>query len=336
MDPPERWRTHLEPGDLVRVEPEPEIRRNGGARRVRHGAPEVKGGVGAVRVVDDATKAGRPDALAVAVLRRVVRPLVRVAFRPTIEGLERLPRDRPFLLVANHSAGVGLAEILAFASLYVQRFGAGRPLAGFAHPIGFRVWPLSWVLRRVGAVPSTYDAAHAALAAGVPLLVFPGGDHETLRPLWQAGRVDFGGRKGFLRIARRAGVPIVPMGIRGSHLTAPVLVRSRALAWMLVLPRLMGLKRWGVSVLGLAGAAILAALPVAAAARAALLGLWLASPLVFLPFVPWTIRFRVGPPIEADALFGDDTRDDARRETDDALEDALDRVQRAVQALVDR
>jgi 1-acyl-sn-glycerol-3-phosphate acyltransferase len=55
------------------------------------------------------------------------------------------------------------------------------------------------------------------------VLIFPGGDHEAFRPVWQAYRVDMANRKGFLRIARRAWVPIVPLGIRGSQFALPIL-----------------------------------------------------------------------------------------------------------------
>jgi hypothetical protein len=33
-------------------------------------------------------------------------------------------------------------------------------------------------MAKIGALPSTYQAAEAALRAGVPVMVFPGGDHE--------------------------------------------------------------------------------------------------------------------------------------------------------------
>jgi 1-acyl-sn-glycerol-3-phosphate acyltransferase len=269
---------------------------------------------------------GRVSATIVDIARRYVAPVLRLCHRPTLEGVENLPASGPYLLVANHSAGLGVAEILAFAVLYLRHVGAHRPLAGFAHPLGFRVFPLSRLLRAVGAVPSTYAAAAKTLAAGVPLLVFPGGDHETLRPIWQAHQVDFGGRVGFLRVARSAGVPVVPLGIRGAHFTAPMLLRSRALATLLVTPRLIGQKRWGISLLGLAGAAALAAWgPSAPWLRAALVWLWLGSPITFLPWVPWTLRMRVGAPLAPAELFAGG---------DDELPLALARVEGAVRALV--
>lgn len=273
---------------------------------------------------------GRPTPGVVRVVRRFLDPVVRLCHRPTLEGVENLPPEGPFLLVANHSGGMGIAEILSFAVMYLREVGPERPLAGFALPVGFHVFPLSAVHRAVGTIPSTYEAAAHAISLGVPILVFPGGDHESLKPIWQLHRVDLAGRLGFLRIAREHGVPIVPLGIRGGHMTAPVLFRSKALATLLVLPRVLGVKRWGLSLLGvLVSILIGVALPAAWYVRAALVWLWLGSPFVFLPWIPWSIRMRIGAPLHAGALFpGSDT--------DASLRDALARVESSIQRLVDR
>jgi 1-acyl-sn-glycerol-3-phosphate acyltransferase len=254
---------------------------------------------------------------------------MRALHRPTLTGLEHLPAQGPFLLVANHSAGMGLSEILSFVSLYLQQAGPGKPLAAFALPIMFRVFPFSRAVRAVGAVPSTYDDAHATLEKGIPLLIFPGGNHETLRPIWQAHRVDFGGRVGFLRIARHHRIPVVPLGIRGSHFTAPMLLRSNLLATILVQPRLLGVRRWGISLLGVLGAAALLAWgPGSLLLRILVAWFWLGTPLTLLPWIPWTIRMRVGAPIPSSELFrGEDS--------EQQLQAAGETVQSAVQSLVD-
>ncbi len=268
---------------------------------------------------------GVPSPEAVRFLRSFVLPFVRVMWRPTLEGLENLPASGPYLLVANHSGAMSIAELLSVASLWADAFDGARPLAGFAHPFSFVLPPIRRMMSHVGAVPSSYEAGRATLAAGVPLLVFPGGDHEAGRPLWHANTVDFGGRVGFLKLARQAGVPIVPMGIRGSHFTAPVLLQSRLLASLFVLPRAFGVKRYPLTALAVLGAlAILRRLRAHGAVGWAAAAGWLASPLALVPWVPWTIRFRIGAPLareELDAL----PLDAARR-----------RVEAAVQALVAR
>jgi 1-acyl-sn-glycerol-3-phosphate acyltransferase len=273
---------------------------------------------------------GRPAPWMVRLLRRVAAPIVRLCHRPTLEGVEHLPARGPYILVANHSGGMGVAEIFSFAVLYLEKVGPERPLAGFALPVGFHVFPVSAALRAVGAIPSTYAAANHALAIGVPFLVFPGGDHETLRPIWRANDVDFGGRTGFLRIAREHGVPVIPLGIRGGHMTAPVLFPSRLLAAILVVPGFLGLKRWGLSLLGLLVATAIACFaPWAWPYRVLAIWAWLASPFSFVAWIPWTVRMRIGAPMAPSDLFAGET-------TDQQLREALVRVQGAVQKLVDR
>lgn len=265
-------------------------------------------------------------------VRGMLRPLVRALHRPTLAGLENLPAEGPFLLVSNHSAGIALSEIGSFIALWIERAGPERALAGFAHPLGLKIYPASVLMRHMGAVPSTYEGAADALSRGVPLLVFPGGDHESFRPIWDAHRVDFGGRRGFLRIARDAGVPIVPLGIRGSHFTVPILWRSRhVLPNALLLPRLLGMKRWPLTLFGAAGAAALLLGPTwSLPARALAAWAWLVSPLTCLPIVPATIRFRIGPALSPAELFGE-----ASGEPTDDLTAALAKVEAAVQAQVD-
>jgi len=265
--------------------------------------------------------------LIVRIANAVLWPLVRVLFRPRLEGVENLPKTGPYLLVANHSAGAGIAEILCFIALYLRQVGPHRPLAGFALPQGFRVFPLSRLLKSIGAIPSTYNAARQTLEKKVPILVFPGGDHETLRPVWQANRVDFAGRTGFLTIARESGVPIVPMGISGSHYTCPILLRSGLLAWFFLVPRMIGLKRWGISVTGLLGAvALFLLVPLGLEWRLLLIWLWLGSPFVFIPVVPWPIRLQIGQAIASQDLFGTGTEPE--------LKIALQRIEREVELLV--
>jgi 1-acyl-sn-glycerol-3-phosphate acyltransferase len=276
---------------------------------------------------------GRPSEALVSWARRLA-PLVRLAHRPRLSGVEHLPRERPYLLVANHSGGMSMAEITAFVVCYLEQVGSERPLAGFAHHVIFALPPFSWLLRAVGAVPSTYAAAHAALEAGVPLLVFPGGDHEATRPIWQAHRVDMAKRKGFLKIARRAKVPIIPMGIRGSHFTVPILARSKLLATLLVIPRLVRVKRWPLTALGVIGVAAIALAPsLEWWMRVALSWVWLSSPFMLVPVVPATIHMTIGPPIEPGELFGGESDGDG---DDHALGRAYARVEGEIQSLVDR
>ncbi len=275
-------------------------------------------------------RTGAPGAPSRAVrwLLESLGPLTRLFFRPRLQGWERLPGDRPVLVVANHS-GSGIADVLCLATLALERDPLPR-LTGMAHPVAFWVPGVRWFLRQVGAIPSTYDHAGRALGDGVSVLVFPGGDHEAFRPLWQAGRVDFNGRKGFLRLARAAGVSIVPLGIWGTHFTQPILWRSGLLAWFGLLPRAAGVKRLPVTLPWLAGLVAIATLApgeVGPAGAVGLVSLWTASTVpFFLPLLPWPVRMTLGAPLAPEDLFHDDDPD---------LERAYARVVGEVQAAVD-
>ena len=80
------------------------------------------------------------------------------------------------------------------------------------------------------------------------MLVYPGGDYEVHRPSWEGRRVDFGGRKGFLRLALEEGVPIVPVVSIGGQETSLFLSRGERLAKLLALDRLFRLKVLPISV----------------------------------------------------------------------------------------
>lgn len=262
-------------------------------------------------------------------LVRACAPLIRLVYRPVFEGTEHLPASGPYLLVSNHSGGIAAAECTCLALMYVEKLGTERRLASFAHPVGFHVWPASTVLRAVGAIPSTHEDGERTLAQGVPILIFPGGDHDALRPVWQASRVDFNGRTGFLKLARKMNVPIVPMGISGSHFTAPILWRSDyVLARLLVVPRLLGIKRYPLTVVALAGALAIACFaPWAWPWRVLAIWIWMLLPFpTMLPWIPWTVRIRVGTPLAPEVLFPDGN--------DVTLETALARVESEVRALV--
>lgn len=249
---------------------------------------------------------GRIDPKLASMFTRWVGPWIRLAHRPTIEGIENLPAEGPFLLVSNHSGGAAISELLCLALLSLERFPQ-VPIAGMAHPLSFHLWPLKPLMAVLGAIPSSYDAAHTALRSSVGVLVFPGGDYEATRPLWQAGRVDFNNRKGFLKVAQNANCPIIPMGIQGSHLSVPILWRSNlVLPWLLILPKLFGLKRYPLTLMGLLGVvlALVAGFCWLGWGPALVLAwLWLVSPGPLMPIIPTSIRIRIGRPLSPGELF---------------------------------
>ena len=97
-------------------------------------------------------------------------------------------------------------------------------------------------LRKFGTVAANHDNALLALQSGAALLVYPGGDYEVFRPSWKRHQVDFGGRKGYVKLAREAGVPIVPVASVGGQEAALFLDRGQWLAKLLMVDKIARLK----------------------------------------------------------------------------------------------
>jgi 1-acyl-sn-glycerol-3-phosphate acyltransferase len=192
-------------------------------------------------VVDDLTHLSRAvdgnqiDAWDPDYIRRLL-PLWRAAlgtyFRAEVRGLDNIP-EGPSLLVGNHSGGTLIADTFVFATAFYNHFGPDRRFHQLAHDVAARLPGTG--LRRWGTVAASHDNARRAFAKGAPVLVYPGGDYETFRPSWQGDRVQFGGRKGFIKLALEQEVPIVPVVAAGGQETALFLTRgqraARATGW---------------------------------------------------------------------------------------------------------
>ncbi len=182
-------------------------------------------------------------------------------FRAEVRDIGNVPADRPALLVGNHSGGNVIVDTFVFSLAFSTYFGVERPFHQLAHNLAI-AWPLAGeLLRKSGTLSASHEHAEEALEAGAPVLVYPGGDWETHRPSWEGDKIDFAGRKGFIRLALDAGVPIVPVVSVGGQETALFLSRGAGLARALRLDRLARLKvlpvslalPWGLNVGDFAG-----------------------------------------------------------------------------------
>ena len=206
-------------------------------------------------------------------------------YRGEVRGLGNIPDDGPVLLVGNHSGGNMTPDTVVFTLAFNTYFGVERPFFQLAHNLVLSM-PGLGSLRRFGTVAASPANARKALESGAALLVYPGGDYEVHRPSWQGNRVDFGGRKGFIRLALQQNVPIVPVVAIGGQETALFLSRGEGLARMFALDRLFRLKVLPISL----------ALP---------WGLNVGDMFGHLP-LPAKITVETLPPIDLQAEFGPD------------------------------
>lgn len=160
------------------------------------------------------------------------RALGRHYFHLRLEGVEHVPPG-PVLLVGNHSGGFVPSEAFFTALAIHDHFGPERAVYPLAHDFLFESPTLRRYAGRLGALRATHASAYHAFAAGGCVLVYPGSDLDTFRPFRDRNRIVLGGRKGFIQLALRARVPIVPVVTAGTHEQLIVLARGDRLARLL-------------------------------------------------------------------------------------------------------
>jgi 1-acyl-sn-glycerol-3-phosphate acyltransferase len=169
-----------------------------------------------------------------ALTRRAFDPIYKHWFRVEWEGFEHLPEEGGALLVANHA---GAIPPDAPSIMHGIEKNLGRPVYGLAEHL-FRTLPVVGTLwSRSGGVTAHPDNAYRLLHDEERLvLVFPEGTKATGKHYRDRYRLRRFGRGGFVDIAMRAGVPVIPIAVMGAEETMPIVFKSPRLAKMLNLP----------------------------------------------------------------------------------------------------
>jgi 1-acyl-sn-glycerol-3-phosphate acyltransferase len=173
--------------------------------------------------------------------------LASLYYRGEVRGLERIPEEGPVLLVGNHSGGNLTPDTGVFTLAFNTYFGVERRFYQLAHNLVLSMPGLGW-LRKYGTVAASPENADEALDSGAVLLVYPGGDYEVHRPSWERSKVGFDGRQGWIRLALKHDVPLVPVVSVGGQETQLFLSRGEGLAKLLRLDKLFRLKVLPISV----------------------------------------------------------------------------------------
>lgn len=181
-------------------------------------------------------------------------------FRVRTSGWENMPPEQA-LIVGSHNGGLSSPDMVMMIYEWFSHQGLDRPVYGLMHP---NVWkinrPLAELAVKVGALQAHPKMAIAALQAGASVLVYPGGGQDVFRPFCQRHQIYFAGRRGFIKLALRHGVTIVPAMAVGSHETLFVMadcyqqmqyLHALGMPWILgldpvVFPIYLGLP-WGLA-----------------------------------------------------------------------------------------
>ncbi|WFB06613.1 1-acyl-sn-glycerol-3-phosphate acyltransferase [Streptomyces sp. LX-29] len=153
-------------------------------------------------------------------LKAVLGLLMRVLYRPRVEGVERIPDSGPVILAGNHVTFIDSM----FLSLIVKRpvyfIGKDEYVTGK----GVKGRLMAWFFTTAGMIPVDRDGGHGGVAAlmtgrrvleeGKAFGIYPEGTRSPDGRLYR-------GRTGIARLALMTGAPVVPFAMIGTDRVQP-------------------------------------------------------------------------------------------------------------------
>jgi 1-acyl-sn-glycerol-3-phosphate acyltransferase len=155
------------------------------------------------------------------IVRGVLRPLVRLTYRPKILGSEHVPQQGPVILASNHLSFVDSIVIPLAAPRPVQFLAKSHYFTG----TGLKGWVSRTFFGAIGAVAvdrgagaqaqEALDQGRRILEAGHAFALYPEGTRSLDGRLYR-------GRTGIAWLALTTGATVVPVGLIGTEEIQPV------------------------------------------------------------------------------------------------------------------
>ncbi|MFC7531219.1 lysophospholipid acyltransferase family protein [Actinoplanes sp. GCM10030250] len=153
---------------------------------------------------------------------RTLGALARTVWRPAVTGLENIPAGTGAIICPNH---LSIGDQF-FLGITTPRHIAFWAKAEYFKATGVRGGLTRRVVTGMGAIPvergggravlTAFAAAEPILRSGGLVAVFPEGTRSPDGRLYR-------GRTGAVRLAAQAGVPLIPVGIRGTRPGGPLI-----------------------------------------------------------------------------------------------------------------
>ncbi len=155
-----------------------------------------------------------------ALIKAVLGPIMRLMFRPQVEGVENIPGDGPVILAGNHLTFIDSMVLPLVSKRQVCFIGKDEYVTGK----GFKGRLMAWFFTGVGMIPVDRDGASggvAALMTGRRILeegrifgIYPEGTRSPDGRLYR-------GRTGIARLTLMTGAPVVPFAMIGTDKLQP-------------------------------------------------------------------------------------------------------------------
>lgn len=153
-------------------------------------------------------------------IKAVLGPIMRLMFRPQVEGVEHIPGDGPVILAGNHLTFIDSIVLPLVTKRQVFFIGKDEYVTGK----GVKGRLMAWFFTGVGMIPVDRDGANggvAALMTGRRILeegkifgIYPEGTRSPDGRLYR-------GRTGIARLTLMTGAPVVPFAMIGTDKLQP-------------------------------------------------------------------------------------------------------------------
>lgn len=163
------------------------------------------------------------EELAYRVLPGFLLDIVTKYLRVTVEGISNIPKTGPYILIANHSGYMGFDALMVGHQVFKARNVIPKIIA---HKMWFIRPEISVHVEKMGLIPATFENGLEILEGGEPLLLFPEGEEGNFKPTAYRYRLRRF-RRGFIRLALKTGVPIIPVAVIGAEETHITLSQIR-------------------------------------------------------------------------------------------------------------
>ncbi|MEU0991815.1 lysophospholipid acyltransferase family protein [Streptomyces sp. NPDC005953] len=153
-------------------------------------------------------------------IKAVLGPILRLMFRPRVEGVESIPGSGPVILAGNHLTFIDSMILPLVCSRPVYFIGKDEYVTGK----GLKGRVMAWFFIGVGMIPVDRDGANGGVAAlmtghrvleeGKVFGIYPEGTRSPDGRLYR-------GRTGIARLTLMTGAPVVPFAVIGTDKLQP-------------------------------------------------------------------------------------------------------------------
>ncbi|HEV3472138.1 MAG TPA: lysophospholipid acyltransferase family protein [Actinomycetota bacterium] len=172
---------------------------------------------------------GYDPQLAREILLPLARPFYERYFRVKTLGIERIPDEGAALLVANHSGTIPMDAVMMQYAVAMEH-PRERTVRNIAANLAFRMPFIGPLARKTGNAVACDEDAIELLRRGELVGVFPEGYKGVGKGWRERYKLQRFGRGGFIEIALKTGVPIIPVSIVGAEEAYPMIADARFIA----------------------------------------------------------------------------------------------------------